>query len=180
MSYRITEAAVRGDQRDSIPDILMAAGLEGYSGPEELESWDLISGEMFDAPSSKKPPVAACLVGDWTLLLNEKLALAILDFAEPLNSLVDSQPMTFFAVIADTSTGMYGYRLQGPSQARAVFVDGERLDESGEPLECEAPIIPEEYSEDDLLDIMAYLEVDFEEGLDHASPITVYRHSMSR
>jgi hypothetical protein len=111
---------------------------------------------------------------------NEKIALAILDFAEPLNSLVESKPMTFFAVIADSATGMYGYRLQGPSQTRAVFVDWERLDESGEPLECETPITPEEYSEDDLMDIMAYLEVDFEEGLEHASPITVYRHSLSR
>jgi hypothetical protein len=73
MSYRITAAAVRGDRRDSIPDILKAAALDGYSGPEELESWDLISGEMFDVPSSKKPPVAACLVGDWTLRMKRSL-----------------------------------------------------------------------------------------------------------
>jgi hypothetical protein len=180
MSYRIAAAAVKGDRRGAVPDILKAAGLEGYDEPEEINSWDLISGEMFGAPSSMQSPVATCLVGGWTLLLNGELALAILEFSEPLTSLVKTQSMMFFAVVADSATGTYGYRLQGPSRARTVFVDGTQSDESGEPLECEAPVVPAEYSEDDLLDIMEYLEVDFEEGLERASPIMVYRHSSSR
>ena len=178
VSYRMVAAAVKGDQRESVLDILQAVGLDGYVRAETMASWSLASRKMLDTSSSSShPPVAACLVGDWTLLINKKLAFAILDFSDSLTALVRSQSMTLFAVVADSNTGTFGFRLQEPKRIRFVLVEGDKAAQAGEPLECEEPIVPEAYSEEALLDIMDLLEIDMEDGLERAGPVIVYRHS---
>ena len=110
-------------------------------------------------------------------LINEKLAFAILDFSDSLTSLVKSRSLTFFAVVADSTTGTFGFRLQEPTHLRSVFVEGGKAVQSGVPLECEEPIVPEKYSEEALLDVMDQLEIDVEDGLERAGPVMVYRRS---
>ncbi|MFO1364480.1 MAG: hypothetical protein U1F45_18825 [Burkholderiales bacterium] len=79
-------------------------------------------------------------------------------------------------MVADSTTGMYGYRLVEPAGTRFVFVEGGRADESGSAFECERPIAADDYSEENLLDVMDHLGLDFEQGLEEASPVLIWRH----
>ena len=70
---------------------------------------------------------------------------------------------------------MYGYRLVEPAGTRFVLVEGGRADESGAALACEGPISADTYSEENLLDVMDHLGIDFEQGVEDASPFLVCR-----
>ncbi|MFO1205920.1 MAG: hypothetical protein U1E63_09390 [Burkholderiales bacterium] len=177
MSYRITAAAIQGEQLAALPDIMKAAGLDGYGPPDEVASWSEVADEVFDAPISRTAPLAACVAGEWTLILNGEIALALFEGNEALTLLVQSRGLTCFSVVADSTTGMFGYRLTQPRGTRFVFVEGDRVDEFGAALGCEGLIAAAEYSEESLLDVMDFLGVDFEAGLEDAGPVVVYRHA---
>lgn len=177
MSYRMTAAAVKGNRLALMPEIVRAAGLQGYGAAQQVDSWSMVADEIFAAGVSKTAPVAACVVGGWTLIPSGEIALAAFEGNEALASLVQFHAMSLFSIVAESTTGMYGYRLTEPAGTRFVLVEGSRLEESGTALTCERPIVVDKYSEEDLLEVMDHLGIDFENGLEDASPILVWRHA---
>jgi hypothetical protein len=177
MSYRITAAAVKGNRLELMPDVVRAAGLQGYGAAQEVESWSMVADEIPEAGVSRTAPVAACVVGGWTLIPSGEIALAAFEGNEALASLVQSHAMSLVSVVAESTTGMYGYRLTEPAGTRFVLVEGGRLEESGTALTCEPPIVIGKYTEEDLLEVRDHLGIDFENGLADASPILVWRHA---
>jgi len=177
MGYRLVSAAVKGNQLDLVPEILRATALDGYGTAHTVASWSEVADEVLNADVSRTAPVAACVVGEWTLILSGEIAMMVFEGHEALLAFVRSRSLHLFGVVADGTTGMYGYRVVQPTGTRFVFVEGDSAQDSGTPLACEGPIVAGEYSEEHLLDVMDQLGIDFEGGLEDASPVMIWRHS---
>ena len=83
--------------------------------------------------------------------------------------------MSLFSVVAESTTAdVSGYRLDGTGRHPIRFsVEGSRLEGMGPALTCERPIWSTSTRKRDLLEVMDHLGIDFENGLEGASPILV-------
>lgn len=159
--------ALEGDFCDRLGDIARICGRVPIGEPQFFADWGSVAPLV-----SEKGYLAAARSGDWTVLVDdgsvtgeifEDLDFVAAALAEELSTRVVS-------AYGNSVSGMCGFRVHSPGATRAVLVaDGGVVEDEGEPIPGEVPVVFDEYNEYSVLQALKLLGIDIAEGVERCS-----------
>jgi hypothetical protein len=158
--------ALEGDYCDRLDEIALACGRRLVGNIRFFSDWSSV------APFARqKGYLAAVRSGDWTILMDDwDLTAKIFDAPAAGAAIASTYSTRVVCALGHSVTGDFGFQVHMPGHSRSVLVTADGLlEDEGEPLPGEEPIDPDEFNENDVLNILDSLGVDIADGVETSS-----------
>ena len=167
MGAKFLAAAFEGDFCDRLALIATAFGQKPMGEARVFPTWDSVAPYVADGEYA-----TAAVSGAWTVVLDYEGSIAGAAFRDPDLATAFATRHSTRVVLAygNSVSGMYGFRVHSPDMSRAVLVDqDEVVEDEGQRLPGEDPVIADEYNEESVLHALSLLGIDLIDGVESAS-----------
>jgi hypothetical protein len=161
---RFLIAALEGDMRDRLSEIVRACGKKPLGPVQVFPDWNSISAHV-----QKTGGLMAACSGGWTILddpgLLDTIPGAIFEDSQLGAALARRINGRVVAAIGEDTMCVYGFRVYSLQGTRAVLVSNRGCQEMGDPMPGESRVDWAHANEEDVLLVLQSLGIDIEDGV---------------